>query len=191
MTFGMGIANFLTLIRIGLIPICVVVFYLPVSSAHYIAGLIFALACVTDWLDGFLARKLKELSLFGAFFDPVADKLLVSSCLLMLVGSEELHYITLPAIVIVGREIVISALREWMAEIGKRASIAVNYVAKVKTTLQMVAIFLLIACKNSTDSAGIIGIILIYVAAILTIWSMVVYLQIAWPELTKKTEHTG
>jgi CDP-diacylglycerol--glycerol-3-phosphate 3-phosphatidyltransferase len=191
MTFGMGIANFLTLIRIGLIPICVVVFYLPVSSAHYIAGLVFALACVTDWLDGFLARKLKELSLFGAFFDPVADKLLVSSCLLMLVGSEELHYITLPAIVIVGREIVISALREWMAEIGKRASIAVNYVAKVKTTLQMVAIFLLIACKNSTDSAGIIGIILIYVAAILTIWSMVVYLQIAWPELTKKTEHTG
>ena len=191
MRLGIGLPNFLTLIRICLIPICVVIFYLPFSSAHYIAGLIFALACVTDWLDGFFARKLKEVSLFGAFFDPVADKLLVSSCLLMLVGSEGLHYITLPAIIIVGREIVISALREWMAEIGKRASLAVSYVAKIKTTMQMVAIFLLIACKNSADWAGVSGTFLLYLAAILTIWSMVVYLQIAWPELTKKTEHTG
>ena len=97
----------------------------------------------------------------------------------------------MPAIIIVGREIVISALREWMAEIGKRASLAVSYVAKIKTTMQMVAIFLLIACKNSADWAGVSGTFLLYLAAILTIWSMVVYLQIAWPELTKKTEHTG
>ena len=185
---GIGIPNLLTLMRIGLIPFCILVFYLPFQSAHTVAAAIFALACVTDWLDGFIARKYKAASLFGAFFDPVADKLLVSSSLLILVAAPDLHFITLPAIVIVGREIVISALREWMAEMGKRASIAVSYVAKIKTALQMIAIFLEIACPDNSMWMGLLGTILLYVAAILTIWSMVVYLQIAWPELTKKTE---
>ncbi len=135
-----SLPNLLTLMRIALIPIFIGVFYLPFTWAHSAAAIIFALASFTDWLDGYLARKLKLLSPFGAFLDPVADKLLVASSLLLLVGANEVHYITLPAIVIVGREIVISALREWMAEIGSRASVAVGYVGKVKTALQMIAL---------------------------------------------------
>ena len=188
MLFSMGWPNFLTLLRIGIIPIVIVIFFLPFIWAHYLAAGLFAVACFTDWLDGFLARKLGQSSSFGAFFDPVADKLLVSASLLLLVGSPQLHYITLPAIVIVGREIVISALREWMAELGQRTSMAVSYVGKVKTTLQMVAITLLLAFHQSQTWYGLSGTILLYVAAILTIWSMLEYLKIAWPELTKKTE---
>lgn len=181
-----SIPNLLTLMRIVLIPVLVVVFYLPFSWVNAVAAGIFATASFTDWLDGFLARKLKMLSPFGAFLDPVADKLLVSTSLLLLVGSNEIHYITIPAIVIVGREIVISALREWMAEIGKRASVAVGYVGKLKTFMQMLALFLLLAFNPMSSWWGAFGFVLLYVSAILTIWSMVVYLAIAWPELTKK-----
>ena len=112
--------NLFTLMRILLIPIFIIVFYLPISWAHKAAALIFALASFTDWLDGYLARKLKQISPFGAFLDPVADKLLVATSLLLLVGTKDIPTIILPAIIIVGREIVISALREWMAELGKR-----------------------------------------------------------------------
>ena len=182
-----SLPNLLTLMRIALIPIFIGVFYLPFTWAHLAAAIIFALASFTDWLDGYLARKLKQLSPFGAFLDPVADKLLVASSLLLLVSANEVHYITLPAIVIVGREIVISALREWMAEVGSRASVAVGYIGKVKTAMQMIALVLLLAFYPSSSLWGAIGFILLYVAAILTIWSMVVYLMIAWPELTKKT----
>lgn len=188
MILSIGWPNILTLLRIGIIPIFIVIFYLPFVWAHYFAALLFAIACLTDWLDGFLARKLEQSSSFGAFFDPVADKLLVSASLLLLVGSPQLQFITLPAIVIVGREIVISALREWMAELGQRTSIAVSYVGKIKTALQMIAITLLLAFHQSTTWYGFIGTILLYVAAILTIWSMIEYLKIAWPELIKKTE---
>lgn len=188
MIFSIGWPNVLTLMRIIIIPIFVVIFFLPFVWAHYMAAALFAVACFTDWLDGFLARKLEQASPFGEFFDPVADKLLVSASLLLLVGSPQLQFITLPAIVIVGREIVISALREWMAELGKRASIAVSYIGKVKTTLQMVAITLLLAFHQSPTWYGLLGTVLLYVAAILTIWSMMEYLKIAWPELTKKTE---
>ncbi len=187
MIFSLGWPNFLTLLRIGMIPIFIIIFYLPFVWAHYFAAALFALACITDWLDGFLARKLEQSSSFGEFFDPVADKLLVSASLLLLVGSPELHFITLPAIVIVGREIVISALREWMAELGQRASVAVSYVGKIKTTLQMVAITLLLAFHQNLTWYELLGTGLLYVAAILTIWSMIEYLKIAWPELTKKT----
>lgn len=187
MILSIGWPNILTLLRIGIIPIFIVIFYLPFVWAHYFAALLFTMACLTDWLDGFLARKLEQSSSFGAFFDPVADKLLVSASLLLLVGSPQLQFITLPAIVIVGREIVISALREWMAELGQRTSIAVSYVGKIKTALQMVAITLLLAFHQSPTWYGFIGTILLYVAAILTIWSMIAYLKIAWPELTKKT----
>ena len=178
--------NILTLLRILLIPIFIVVFYLPFSEAHACAAIIFALASFTDWLDGYLARKLGQISPFGAFLDPVADKLLVAASLLLLVGAQEIHYITLPAIVIVGREIVISALREWMAEMGKRASVTVSYIGKVKTTVQMIALVLLLAYLPSQSILGVLGFILLYAAAILTIWSMIIYILIAWPELTKK-----
>lgn len=188
MIFSIGWPNILTLLRILIIPIFIVVFFLPFVWAHYFAALLFAFACLTDWLDGFLARKLEQSSSFGAFFDPVADKLLVSASLLLLVGSPQLKYLTLPAIVIVGREIVISALREWMAELGKRASIAVSYIGKIKTTLQMVAITLLLAFHQELTWYGLLGTVLLYVAAILTIWSMMEYLKIAWPELTRTEE---
>ena len=181
-----SLPNSLTLMRIVLIPVFIILFYLPFPSAHHFAAAIFALASFTDWLDGFLARKLKQMSLFGAFLDPVADKLLVASSLLLLVGAKDIDYITLPAIVIVGREIVISALREWMAEIGSRASVTVSFIGKIKTTMQMIALFLLIAFSPTASWWGVLGFILLYVAAILTIWSMVVYLSIAWPQLMKK-----
>lgn len=127
-----SLPNLLTLMRIVLIPIFIIVFYLPVPWAHGLAAAIFALASFTDWLDGYLARKLEQISPFGAFLDPVADKLLVACSLLLLVGEKDVGYITIPAIVIVGREIVISALREWMAEIGSRASVTVSYIGKIK-----------------------------------------------------------
>lgn len=182
-----SLPNLLTLMRIMLIPILVVVFYLPFKSANAIAAVIFAAASITDLLDGYLARRMKLMSPFGAFLDPVADKLLVSTSLLLLVGAKDISYITIPAIVIVGREIVISALREWMAEIGKRTSVAVGYVGKIKTVLQMLALFLLLAFTPFTSWWGTIGFILLYVSAILTIWSMVIYLSVAWPELIKKS----
>ena len=181
-----SLPNLFTLLRIVLIPVFIVVFYLPIPQAHAAAAVIFALASFTDWLDGYLARKLKQMSPFGAFLDPVADKLLVATSLLLLVGAKDLNYITLPAIVIVGREIVISALREWMSEIGNRASVTVSYVGNVKTAMQMLAIFLLVAFYPATSYWGMLGFILLYVAAILTIWSMVIYIMIAWPQLIKK-----
>ena len=191
MTTVVNLPNSLTLGRIVLIPVFVAVFYLPWGWAHATAAIIFAVASITDWLDGYLARRLKQISVFGAFLDPVADKLLVASSLLLLVGSNDISYITLPAIVIVGREIVISALREWMAELGRRASIAVSYVGKVKTALQMFAIILLLAFHSVSKPLGILGVVLLYLAAILTIWSMVAYLQIAWVELTKKNDENS
>jgi len=175
--------------RILLIPIFVIVFYLPFSWAHAATAFIFALASLTDLLDGYLARKLGQMSIFGAFLDPVADKLLVSTSLLLLVGVRDLNYITLPALITVGREIVISALREWMSEVGSRASVTVSYIGKIKTTMQMVAIVLLLAFNPATSWWGVCGFIFLYIAAILTLWSMVVYLAIAWPELIKK-EHS-
>lgn len=179
--------NILTLMRIVLIPIFIGVFYLPFASAHKIAAVIFALACMTDWLDGYLARRLKQISPLGAFLDPVADKLIVSSTLLLLVGTKDINYIVFPAMIIVGREIVISALREWMAEIGSRASVAVGLIGKIKTAMQMMALILLIAFHPATSIWGMIGFIALYLAAILTIWSMVIYLSIAWPQLIKNT----
>lgn len=181
-----SLPNILTLMRIILIPVFVVVFYLPWHAAHMTAAIIFAAACFTDWLDGYLARKLQLISPFGAFLDPVADKLIVATNLLLLVGAKDIQYITIPAIIIVGREIVISALREWMAEIGNRTSVTVNYIGKIKTTVQMSALILLLAFNPNSSWWGVLGFILLYLSAILTLWSMVIYLQIAWPELMKR-----
>jgi len=181
--------NSLTLARVALIPVFILVFYLPWSWGQTAAAVIFVLASITDGLDGYFARKLKQTSSFGAFLDPVADKLLVASSLILLVAAGDRGYITIPAIIIVGREIIISALREWMAEVGSRASVAVNYVGKIKTAMQMTAVILLLAFKPAMSwlgALGALGVILLYVAAILTIWSMIAYLIVAWPELTKK-----
>ncbi|CAM4418935.1 MAG: CDP-diacylglycerol--glycerol-3-phosphate 3-phosphatidyltransferase [Legionellaceae bacterium] len=178
------IPNALTLFRIILIPIMVLVYYLPVSWGHWAAAAIFTFASITDWLDGYLARTLRQTTALGAFLDPVADKLIVAIALVILVGSTDLAYLAIPAAIIVGREIVISALREWMAELGKRASVAVSFIGKVKTTLQMVAVILLFAYQpGKFVEFGLIGYLLLILAAILTLWSMILYLKTAWPEI--------
>ena len=180
-----NIPNILTLLRIILIPVLVVVFYMPGAWSYQLSALIFGLAAITDWLDGYLARRLKQTSLFGAFLDPVADKLMVAVALVVLVQDNPSELFAVPAAIIIGREIVISALREWMAEIGARTRVAVSIVGKVKTTLQMIAILLLLYRMPVGEfPTHTVGVILLYIAAILTIWSMFVYLKAAWPILS-------
>lgn len=185
----MSIPNILTWLRIFLIPIFFLTFYLPWSWAHVTTASIFCVAALTDWLDGFLARSLHQTSRLGAFLDPVADKLIVVAALVLLVGENHYAYIAIPASIIVGREIVVSALREWMAEIGKRASVAVSLLGKLKTILQMLAIILLLLGRAHFDAyfnyIGWAGYILLYVAAIMTLWSMLVYLKAARFDLTQ------
>lgn len=179
----MNLPNWLTLFRIILIPIFVVCYYLPHDVGAITAALVFMLAAVTDWLDGFLARKLKQASKFGAFLDPVADKLMVAVALVLLVSNPHLPYIAVPAAVIVGREIAISALREWMAELGKRAKVAVGMMGKLKTLVQMAAIPILTASTAiREDWFTWLGYLCLYVAAVLTLWSMLMYLAAAWPD---------
>ena len=182
----MNIPNYLTLLRIILIPIFVLVWYMPGQWHHGACAAIFMLACFTDWLDGYLARYLQQISALGRFLDPVADKLVVAVALVLLVSEPHMPYLAIPAAVIVGREIIISALREWMAELGKRAHVAVSYVGKVKTTLQMLALTLLIAYHPGSGSYfGVLGYLLLYVAAGLTLWTMCMYLRVAWPEFSR------
>ncbi|EAR59690.1 CDP-diacylglycerol--glycerol-3-phosphate 3-phosphatidyltransferase [Neptuniibacter caesariensis] len=181
----MKLPNILTSLRILLIPVFVLVFYLPYDWAPLATGCVFAIAGFTDWLDGFVARKLNQTSPFGAFLDPVADKLMVAISLALLVESYNNIWITIPAIVIIGREIVISALREWMAEIGQRASVAVSYIGKLKTALQMLAIMLMVVTEPYTNISWA-GIVALYLAAILTLWSMYQYLRAAWPVLSEE-----
>lgn len=176
-----SIPNFLTFTRIALIPIFVIVFYAPFQYSHYAAAAIFLLAAFTDWLDGFLARMLKQTSRFGAFLDPVADKLLVACALLLIAVEYKNFLVTIPAMIILCREIAISALREWMAEIGERASVKVNLLGKAKTCLQFAAILTLIALPASWDLPLVwLGMAIMYLAVALTIWSMVAYLRAAW-----------
>lgn len=179
------IPNFLTLIRILLIPVLVVFFYLPFEHSRLVCAAVFAVASITDWLDGYLARSLNQISPLGKFLDPVADKLIVSVALVLLVSEHVFPYLAIPAAIIVGREVVISALREWMAELGKRASVAVSYIGKVKTALQMIAITLLLSYRPGDEIFGGIGYVMLYVAAVLTIWSMCLYLKAAWLEISK------
>ena len=150
----------------------------------FAAGVLFALAALTDWLDGYLARRLNQTTPFGAFLDPVADKLIVVSALIVLVTYHHTAWLTIPSLIIVGREIVISALREWMAEMNDSVAVAVSYLGKVKTTLQMVAITLLLIVPVDTQSATTtIGYVLLYLASIMTLWSMTQYLRAAWVSL--------
>lgn len=175
----MNLPNILTLSRIIMIPVFVVIFYLPVEWSYLVSAGIFALAGVTDWLDGYLARKLDQSTPFGAFLDPVADKLMVAVALAVLIEEHAAILLTIPATVIIGREIVISALREWMAEMGSRASVAVSYIGKIKTTAQMAAIVGLLAFPPGVLGSNI-AIALLYIAAGLTLWSMGLYLKAAW-----------
>ncbi|MBP6096639.1 MAG: CDP-diacylglycerol--glycerol-3-phosphate 3-phosphatidyltransferase [Methyloversatilis sp.] len=177
----------LTWARILLIPLFVGVFFLPDSTLvmadkNLTATLIFVLAAVTDWLDGYLARTLNQTSAFGAFLDPVADKLMVAAALIMLVELDRTS--TVVAFVIIGREITISALREWMAKVGAARSVAVSMIGKIKTTAQMIAIPMLLFFQPllGIDIAGF-GRWLLWFAAVLTVWSMVYYLRRAWAEL--------
>ena len=191
MPFNLPIA--LTWLRVAAIPLVVAVFYLPNSwltpfDKNLTATVIFVFAAATDWLDGFLARKLNQTSAFGAFLDPVADKFLVCAALLMLVQMDRVN--VLVALIIIGREIAISSLREWMAQIGAGKSVAVHMVGKLKTTVQMVAIPFLL--YNGT-LFGVIdtrdwGAVLIVVAAVLTVWSMVYYMQKALPEIRARVK---
>ncbi|KZZ50644.1 MAG: CDP-diacylglycerol--glycerol-3-phosphate 3-phosphatidyltransferase [Saccharospirillaceae bacterium] len=178
----MNLPNILTLGRIIMIPMMVICFYWLGEGGKLWAALLFWLAAVTDWFDGYLARKLNQSTPLGAFLDPVADKLIVAVAFILLVEEFATIWLTIPAMIIVGREIVISALREWMAELGKRASVAVSYVGKVKTFLQMSAIFFLMA-GGFHHYVETVGWICLFGASILTIWSMFVYLKAAWPDL--------
>jgi CDP-diacylglycerol--glycerol-3-phosphate 3-phosphatidyltransferase len=167
-------------------------YYVPLPAHRWLCAVVFALAALTDWLDGYIARQYQQSSVFGAFLDPVADKLIVSAALLLLVAEYPHFYMTIPSLIIVGREITISALREWMAEMGKRTSVAVSFIGKIKTSLQMAALFALLAHQPHTLFvthggfntfllwAGFLG---LYSATVLTLWSMMVYLRAAWPDL--------
>ena len=176
----------ITLLRIALIPIFVIVFYLPFNWANQVAAAIFGVACFSDWVDGYLARMLKQESAFGAFLDPVADKLIVVVAIILIVEANPSIYVALPSVIIVAREITVSALREWMAELGSRATIKVSFIGKVKTAAQLFSLFLMIYAETIFGySMFEIGLGFYYLAAIFTIISMVLYLKAAWPVITE------
>ena len=176
-----NLPTWITLLRIALLPVIVAVFYLDASWARPVSCFIFIIAGITDWLDGYLARLWGVESRFGAFLDPVADKLMVATVLLLIVEFDQSPWLTIPAIVIIGREITISALREWMAEMGQRGKVAVGWLGKVKTSAQITALAMLLYWH---DFLGLpiyqMGIVALYVAAALTIWSMVGYMNAAF-----------
>ncbi|HLA29567.1 MAG TPA: CDP-diacylglycerol--glycerol-3-phosphate 3-phosphatidyltransferase [Pseudomonas sp.] len=180
----MNIPNLLTVLRVLLIPFFILLFYLPFSWSYWAASAVFACAAATDWLDGYLARRLEQSTPFGAFLDPVADKLMVAVALVLLVDEHSNLWLTLPAAIIIGREIVVSALREWMAELGARAQVAVSNLAKWKTAAQMVALIVLLANPPVFTSWVVLGYALLIISAVLTLWSMVQYLMAAWPHLS-------
>jgi len=188
MTFPM----ILTLLRIALIPVLVLFFYLPYPWANFAAAVVFILAAITDWLDGYLARRMGLMTNLGAFLDPVADKLMVATALVLLVQKPPeivfpMIFFTLSAAIIIGREIAISALREWMAEMGERGTVKVGLMGKLKTIFQMTAISCLLF---EYDLFGLpvllIGEMLLYLAAALTLWSMWVYLSASWPVMSRE-----
>lgn len=191
----LNIPNLLTWFRILMIPVFIAIFYLPNETLsghnkHLLATLLFVAASITDWLDGYLARTLNQTSAFGAFLDPVADKLMVSAALIILV---KLGYVdAIIAFIIIGREIAISALREWMAQLGSSKNIAVSMLGKVKTTFQMIAIMLLLYQEEILGlSSAMLGTLLIYLAALLTLWSMAYYLMLAMPQISKKSNEAN
>lgn len=181
----LNIPNLLTLLRVSLIPIMVIIFYMPFKFHYILAAVIFTFASLTDWLDGFLARRLGQETSFGAFCDPLADKLIVIIALMLLISKYNSLWVTLPAIIIVSREIIVSGLREWMAKIGLSSKVAVVYTAKIKTATQMISIILLLgsASNNYNILISDFGIVLLLISSVLTIWTMFLYLNNAWQDI--------
>lgn len=180
-----NIPNLLTLFRLFLIPVFILCFYSGLENARFWAAFVFCLAAITDALDGYLARKLEQSTPFGAFLDPVADKVMVAVALVLIAVDSISLWVTVPAIIMIGREIVISALREWMAELGKRANVAVSKLGKYKTIAQMLALIGLIWRPEHWLVSWFTpaGMLLLYLATVLTIWSMYSYLRAAWRDL--------
>jgi CDP-diacylglycerol--glycerol-3-phosphate 3-phosphatidyltransferase len=189
---SMTIPTVLTLLRIALVPVLVLFFYLPVQWSNFACAFIFVLAAITDIADGYIARKTSQMSRFGEFLDPVADKLMVATALVLLVQRQETHeaVFAIAAAIIVGREITISALREWMSEVGERARVSVSWVGKTKTVFQMTAIGFLLYRENIYwIPTALVGELLLYTAAALTLWSMWTYLQASWPVISDSRFH--
>lgn len=192
----MNIANLLTSFRILCIPLLVFFFYLPVSWGQTTAALIFAVVGWTDWFDGWVARTFDMQSKLGEFLDPVADKLMVAASLVLLVEQHATFWIAVPALVIISREITVSALREWMAEYGERSAIKVVNIAKFKTLMQLSAIFFLLLAGKEGNVSSVLdhswlyigGYIFLYVAVALTLWTMFIYLKVTWPLLNKEDD---
>lgn len=190
----LNLPNILTLIRLALIPVFVALFYYPTPLSNFYAALVFVVAALTDLLDGFLARKLHLETKFGAFLDPVADKIIVCVALVLIVEYYSVHvgdysphinlFVSLPAMIIIAREITVSALREWMAELGKRSKVAVSWIGKWKTTLQLASIALLIWRYN--DIVIYIALAMLAIATVLTIWSMIMYLKAGFATMLVK-----
>ena len=193
--------TWLTLLRILMIPVLVIVFYIPLHYTHILSAVIFGFAALTDWLDGWVARRYGQHSAFGAFLDPVADKLIVATALFLIVQGRATPWMALWAAVIVGREIAVSALREWMAEIGQRATVRVATIGKIKTTAQMIALLCLLysVTPGQTPIHAIflgktifqIGYWTLAVAALLTLYSGYQYMRAAWPSLCQKEEEAA
>ncbi|WP_223670390.1 CDP-diacylglycerol--glycerol-3-phosphate 3-phosphatidyltransferase [Kangiella shandongensis] len=182
-----NLPNILTIFRIILLPLFVIFFFIDGVTARWVTLAIFCTAAATDWLDGFLARKMDNESPFGAFLDPVADKLMVAITLILLIGREGSAWLAIPGMIIIGREITVSALREWMAELGSRAVVGVSAIGKIKTMCQLLAIFLLLLASPAIFGLSkTFGYVFMWVAALLTLWSMAVYLKAAWPYLTSQ-----
>lgn len=182
-----NLPNILTVSRVLLIPVMLVFFYLPFEWNRIAACAVFGIAGLTDFLDGYFARKHKTFSKFGAFLDPVADKLTVTTALVILLQDHPTILMMIATAVIIGRELTISALREWMADLGERTTVNVAFIGKVKTLFQMSAIGFLLF---QNDLWGIpvykIGLTLLYIATVLTLWSMIIYLKAAWPMMKEK-----
>jgi CDP-diacylglycerol--glycerol-3-phosphate 3-phosphatidyltransferase len=189
------VPTMLTLLRILLIPVLVLVFYLPWKWTNFAAAFVFLLASVTDWLDGWIARAYNQSSAFGAFLDPVADKLMVAVALLLIVQKHPTPWMALWAAVIIGREIAVSALREWMAELGQRAKVKVAAIGKIKTIVQMVALTILLyfvpeKLGDKPSIPFVIGDWMLAAAALLTLWSGLAYLRAAWPALREDARNS-
>lgn len=184
-----NIPNILTWIRIASIPLVVWCFFSDIrvegdNFARPFAGILFGLAAITDLIDGYLARKLNQMSKFGEFLDPVADKLMVATCLVLLVHTDPRITVALVAAVIIGREITVSALREWMAGLGERSTVKVGMAGKIKTTFQMFGIaFMVYEQRLFGLDVYVLGYYLLLIAAVMTLWSMIVYLRAAWPSM--------
>ena len=183
----MNAANIVTVSRVFMIPIVIILHYSDLPHHNLLAAGLFAIASLTDWLDGYLARKLNQTSDFGAFLDPVADKLLVVMAMVLLAANHPSIWFVLPTAIIIAREVFVSALREWMANSNQRNLVKVGYIGKVKTTVQMIAITILLAVEASTPEAIVwLGYVLIYVSAVFSLWSMLTYLSAALPTLRGK-----